>query len=276
MKMLILGATGFLGSTLFGFASKKPNIVVKGTSRYSNGNVHIIQVDIIDKQSIEEVIKQFEPDVVVWSLMNGEKEDELTDRGLINLLEVIEKETKFIFLSTDALFGDGIGDYMESDQTGLFPQDSPLYTYVSSKRKAEKIIQHRHLNHVIVRTGPLYGEDFDQNMEQRTKRLIKQIEIGEQPEAASNLFKTFVHVEDLAKAILEISSKEFTGILHMGPTQKESYYSFYKKRLLQLGYESSVVRPYLIEEGQIPHLPLDTSLNTKKAKALLETSFREL
>ncbi|MFJ5768709.1 NAD-dependent epimerase/dehydratase family protein [Psychrobacillus sp. NPDC093180] len=274
--MLILGATGFLGSTLLGLATKMPNTFVKGTSRYSNEDAHIIQVDVIDIQSIEKAIKQIEPDVVVWSLMNGEKEDELTDIGLRNLLEMIEKETKLIFLSTDAIFVDGRGNYTESDQTGSLAPDAPLFTYVTAKSKAENIIQHKHLNHVIVRTGPLYGEDFNQKIEQRTKKLIKQIEIGEQPKAYVNVYKTFVHVEDLAKAILEISSKQFTGILHIGPMQKESYYSFFKKRLSQLGYENSLVQPYLIEDGQMPHLALDTSLNTEKARTLLETAFREV
>ena len=104
--------------------------------------------------------------------MNGEKEDELIDTGLMNLPAVIEKETKFIFLSTDAIFVEVKGNYKELDQTGSFAPDAPLYTYASVKSKAEKIIQHRHLNHVIVRTGPLYGEDLNQNIEQRTKKLL--------------------------------------------------------------------------------------------------------
>ena len=274
--MLILGATGFLGSTLFELASKTQNIFVQGTSRYSNNNNDIIQVDVTDKLSIEKAIKQFEPEVVIWALMDGKKEDELIDTGLINLLAVMEKETRFIFLSTDALFIDGAGDYIESDQTGSPPKDSPFHTYVNAKRRAENIIIARNSDDIILRTGPLYGEDFNQKMENRTQRILKQMTSGEHPEAASNLYKTFVHVEDLAKAILEISSKEFTGILHMGPMQKESYYSFYMKRLLQLGYDNSAIRPYLIREGDNPHIALDTSLNTQKANSLLETSFRKI
>lgn len=276
MKMLILGATGFLGSMIFGLALKTQDIFVKGTSRYANENRNIIQVDVTDKLTLEKVINQLEPEVVIWSLMNGEKEDVLIDKGLINLLTVIKKETKLIFLSTDALFVDGAGNYMESDQTGSLPKDTPLHTYVNAKRNAENIIKTRHLNHVILRTGPLYGEDYNRNIEQRTERMLKLLKNGEQPRAASNLYKTFVHGEDLSKAILEISRNKFTGILHMGPMQKESYYSFYVKRLLQLGFDNYAIRSYLIEEGDNSHLPLDTSLNTQKANYLLETTFRNV
>ncbi|MFJ8065118.1 sugar nucleotide-binding protein [Psychrobacillus sp. NPDC096426] len=274
MKILILGATGYLGSTLFDLASRKENVVVYGTSRYPNENVNIIQVDVTDKLSIENVISQLEPEIIIWSIMDGEKENLLTDLGLTNLLTIIQKETRLIFLSTDALFVDGTGGFVESDKTGSLPSDAPLSTYVNAKMKAENIIRSCHINHVILRTGPLYGENFNQNIEQRTKRILKQIKEGQPTKAASNLYKTFVHVVDLSNAVLEVAMKEFTGMLHVGPMQKESYYSFYQKRLTQLGYDRSAVHPYLIEEGHARHLPLDTSLNTKKAKDLLKTHFR--
>ncbi|TQR19427.1 sugar nucleotide-binding protein [Psychrobacillus vulpis] len=201
---------------------------------------------------MEKVIKQLEPDVVIWSLMNGEKENVLIDIGLTNVLAAIQKDTKLIYISTDALFVDGIGDYIEADQKGSLPKDAPLSTYVNAKRRAESIIKRRHVNHVILRTSPLYGEDFNQNIEQRTQRILIQIKEKQYTEATQNLYKTFVHVHDLAKAILEISVKEYTGILHLGPMQNESYYTFYKKRLKQLGYDNSVIQPHFIKEGEIP------------------------
>ena len=147
----------------------------------------------------------------------------------------------------------------------LYLIEAYLATYVNAKMGAENIIKSTHLNHVIFRTGPLYGEDINQNIEKRTKKILKQIKEYGHAKAASNLYKTFVHIGDLSKAILEVLLTNFTGILHVGPMQKESYYSFYQKRLIQLGYYQSVVHPYLIEEGDAPHLPLDTSLNTEKA-----------
>jgi len=110
-------------------------------------NSCIFQVDVTDKLSIEKVIKQLESEVVIWSLMNGEKEDVLIDGGLLNLLAVIEKEIKVIFLSTVALFVEGAGDYTESDQTGSLPEDATYLTYVCAKRRSENILKDRHLNH---------------------------------------------------------------------------------------------------------------------------------
>ena len=49
MKILILGATGYLGSTLFDLASRKENVIVHGTSRFPNKQANIIQVDVTNK-----------------------------------------------------------------------------------------------------------------------------------------------------------------------------------------------------------------------------------
>ena len=61
--------------------------------------------------------------------MDGEKENLLTDIGLTNLLTVIQNETKLIYISTDSVFVEGTGNYVESDQTGSLPNRS-IFSYI--------------------------------------------------------------------------------------------------------------------------------------------------
>jgi dTDP-4-dehydrorhamnose reductase len=245
MKLLVLGATGFLGSKLLGLSTKHNNLAVYGTSRQPNNKLNILQVDVTNNKSIEETVKFVNPDIVIWTLMDSQKETDLTDKGLVNLLSVINKETKLIYMSTDAVFV-----------------------------KAENLIRSRHSNHVIIRTGPIYGIDSNQNIEKRTLRIIKQIEKKHEIEVPSNLYRTFVDVEDLANAIFELSMIDYAGTIHCGPPQIESYYSFYKKRLEQLGQYIGLIRPYTIFKEEDPYISLDTSLNTSFARQLLKTHFR--
>lgn len=88
------------------------------------------------------------------------------------------------------------------------------------------------------------------------------------------MYKTFVHIEDLSKAIIELSAMNFNGVLHVGPTQKESYFTFYKQRIKSLGYDESLIQPEVVNPIEQPRLPLDTSLNTQKATKILKTQFR--
>lgn len=275
MNVVILGATGFLGSTIFQLAIKNADFITKGTSRTSNANPNIIKLDVTDRNSLKK-ITEIKAGIVVWSLMDMEKENELVEVGLRNLLAVLDNKTKLIFLSTDALFVEGRGNYKEDYEPGSLPQSGHLSTYINAKKKAESIIKENHSNHVIIRTGPIYGKSATQEIEQRTLKVIRSISNGEKIEAASNLFKTFVHVEDLSLAILELAQSNFTGIIHLGPKQKESYYSFFKKRLAKLGIDSSLVIPTVINPEVEPYLPLDTSLNTQKASSLLQTIFRNV
>ena len=126
MKVLILGATGFLGSTLFQKALEDESLTVVGTSRLSNVAKKIIPLDVMDKHLVAETIESIKPDVVIWCLMSMENEDQLIEIGLKNVVTHLSEVTKFIFISTDAVFVDGRGDYDELDPTGLLPSEARL------------------------------------------------------------------------------------------------------------------------------------------------------
>lgn len=273
MKILILGATGFLGSNLFQKASEKKSLTVFGTSRFQHENSNIMQVDVTNKESLGSIIREINPDVVIWSLMNFEEETQLIKLGLNNLLTEIENETKLIFLSTDAVFVEGVGGYKESDQTGTLPREAALAEYVNGKYSGEKLILNKHPNHVILRTGPLYSNG-NQVIEKRTVQLIERIKENNSFEAWTNVYRTFVNVNDLSSAIIELTEIRFNGILHAGPIRKESYYTFYRKRLEQLGFNYNLLCPIKTSKEDVPNLSLDTSLDTQKSHQLLKTSFR--
>ncbi|MFD1735382.1 sugar nucleotide-binding protein [Bacillus salitolerans] len=275
MRILILGATGFLGSTLFGLAEDL-NYTVLGTSRYVHEKSNIIKLDVTDKNEVGQIIQEYLPDVVIWTVLNMNEEDLLINAGLTNLMSAISEEMKLIFLSTDGVFSEGIGGYTESDKTIPIAEEAPLATYFNSKIIGEKKVRDNHPNHIILRTGPLYGKDLNQNIEQRTQKMISEVEEKGFFHAASNMYRTFVHIDDLSKAILELSNMDFNGTLHVGPLQKESYFTFYQKRLRNLGYDEIVIKPSLLDPNENPFIPLDTSLNTQRVNGLFKSLFRSL
>lgn len=122
--------------------------------------------------------------------------------------------------------------------------------------------------------SPLYGKDFYQNIEKRTQKVLRKIEGNNFFKASANLYKTFVHIEDLSKAIIELFTMKFSGLLHVGPPQKDSYFTFYQQRIKSLGYDENLIQSDIINPMEQPYLPLDTSLDTKKATKILKTKFR--
>lgn len=273
MRILILGATGFLGLKLYQIASENKNFTVFGTSRFQNDQSTFLKVDVTNKKSIGSALKNIDPEVVIWSLMNFKEESQLINKGLRNLLSEIDISTKLVFLSTDAVFVEGAGSYTECDPIGTLPNEATLANYVNGKYAAENLILSSHSNHVILRTGPLYG-DNEEYLEKRILQLIERVKNNHPIEAWGNVYRTFVNVQDLSNAILELCEIDYNGILHVGPIHKESYYTFFKKRLEQLGWNSSLLSPVEISKEAFPLLSLDTSLDTQKARLILQTNFR--
>ncbi|MFV2049785.1 NAD-dependent epimerase/dehydratase family protein [Metabacillus sp. YM-086] len=103
MKILILGGKGFFGSSIMAQALLK-NITVYGTSRTISNSINIIKTDVSNKTSLLSLLDKSVPDVIIWALMSDKNEIELVNNGLLNLLSLIKKETKLIFMSTDAIF----------------------------------------------------------------------------------------------------------------------------------------------------------------------------
>ncbi|MDP4086858.1 MAG: sugar nucleotide-binding protein [Bacillota bacterium] len=271
-RLLILGATGFLGSTIFEFAKKSGMFDVTGTSRQLVNQLNYVSLDVTNRVDLGKTISEQNPSIIIWSLMDQDNEMYLIENGLKNLLEIVDKRTKFLYISTDAFFNEQIGHYHESYalRPTLF-NSTRMSNYAKAKLTGEIIVQENHPNHIIIRTGPLYGKDGNNHIEKRTERIIKLICNNESNiNIPTNLIKTFVHVEDVANAILELCLKDHRGIIHLGPAKKESYFTFFKKRLQQLGYNNEVLCPVLDDH------PNDSSLDTQFAYSILDIEFRAL
>lgn len=274
MKVLVLGASGYLGSYVY---SKLQQIdyEVYGTS-YRSLRESLYKIDVNDKNQAKKII-DIKPDIVIWSLMSQDDEKKLTECGLSYILKMLPQSTKFIYMSSDSVFSSGRGDYKEDDPTQYLSEDNPLYLYANAKVDAEKKVK-EHKNHIIVRTGPIYGKDVNGNWDNRVSFLYENLRNMKRIMRAINLYKTFIHIDDLSNALIEMIKLDYVGIIHVGPLEKESYYSFNKKIAKELDLDDSLIdEDYLTkDEANSRGIPLDTSLNTLKSRKILSTSFRHV
>lgn len=274
MKILLLGASGYLGKSLYS-KLKMTAYEVIGTS-YQKQHQELIRIDIINPSDLFEMVK-LRPDVIIWSLMSGNDEIKLTELGLAPLLKNIPPTTKLIYISSDSVFANGEGNYKEDDPTSYLSDVNPLHQYANAKKDAEKMVI-KHYNHLIIRTGPIYGQNTDGKWDNRIANLKEQLSNGKRLKRTDNLYKTFVHIDDLVASIIEMIEKDIKGIIHAGPMQKESYYSFNLKIANKLNLDYSLIdsEQLTLEEANSKGIPLDTSLNTEKISNMIKTSFRNV
>ena len=277
MNIVILGSSGYLGSTTYNKLKMDKNLTVIGTRNHLSNRDDLVALDVLNNKTVAEFFKIHNVDVVIWCIMDRLNEKTVLENGLKNVIDNLNGQ-KLIFVSTDA-FAEGKGNYDENTVMQYYSDLNPLSSYANSKIDAEKLIEEKLSNYVIVRTGPIYGKDsFGNWSDQRAVNLRCKFENGEEIRFHENMYKTFVHVEDLACSLLELSKLDYKGIIHIGPSTKESYYRFNKKIAEEMGFDSSLIQKSIMSEKESNEqgIPLDTSMNTEKVKSILSTKFRNL
>lgn len=163
-NILIIGASGFLGSHLYNFLKLELNsYFVQGTYFKNKTNPELYFLDLTNKRELEYYILEIKPDILIW--LSGWKPKECEENysqairlhidPLINIIEILNREkinSKIIYLSSDYVF-DGIkGNYTEEDKT------NPRTNYGKLKGASEQILLNLHSNSKIIRTSAVMGQ----------------------------------------------------------------------------------------------------------------------
>ncbi|WP_341791067.1 SDR family oxidoreductase [Rickettsia endosymbiont of Gonocerus acuteangulatus] len=142
MKILILGATGMLGNSMFRFLSTDKNLDVYATSRSSSARSYfskdladkiVSNVEVENHDSLVEVLNKVKPNVVINCIglvkqladandpLKALPINSLLPHRLAGLCELVV--SRLIHISTDCVFSGKKGNYKESD----FPDCYDLY-----------------------------------------------------------------------------------------------------------------------------------------------------
>ncbi|MGY0694714.1 sugar nucleotide-binding protein [Virgibacillus sp. FSP13] len=270
MKICVFGANGYLGASVYKQLKHVEADEVVGTylqePALSDG---LVKLDVNQPESFSAFYKQENPDVVIWAVMSGPNEHKLTDQGLMHLITHLTPETKLIYLSSDFVFSDGNGPYEEADPLSNLPEDHSFHNYTNGKVKAERLIDNELTNYVILRAGPIYGENGIGKLDERTDQLSYHLRSGKPIEFRDDLVRTFVHIDDVTNVIEEMIYNDATGVFHVGQDESQSFYEFMKATAKQLGYDDSLVKKASEVERVDAEIPKDTSLVTNRIKQVI-------
>lgn len=146
IKLLILGPTGLLGSTLLGYFSKQSEFKCYGLIRKNSDkiklkqsyintkNIKLYKVNYKNKNKIKEIFKKVKPNLIIncigvvkQIINNNEYSEIIRVNSLLPhyLMELInlQKKVRFIHFSTDCVFSGLKGNYLETD----FPDADDIY-----------------------------------------------------------------------------------------------------------------------------------------------------
>lgn len=217
MKILITGANGQLGYELQHSCPAEYELIL----------TDVDSLDITNPQSINLVLDQFQPQVIIngaayTAVDKAESEPELADN--INHLAVKhlaqaaqERSIKLIQISTDFIF-----DGSQSLPYSVEAKANPLSVYGATKWQGEEILRQTLADHLIIRTSWLYsvhGHNF-------VKTMLKLMATKDNLNVIYDQIGTPTWANTLAHTIWHCIAKSATGTLHCSDQGVASWYDF--------------------------------------------------
>lgn len=268
-KVLVIGV-GFLGNYIIK-QLKTDNFITLGTKTTANSNS--VSLDITQKQDIEKIILEFNPDCIIncaarvdvdFLEKSPQTAYSINSDGVKNLAELSDKYNKrIIHISTDSIF-DGIqGNYSENDVP------HPINIYGKSKEMGEKHLRNIHQNYVIIRTnfyGIHNGGKFLFNWIKNSLELKKQIT------GFDDVLFSPVEIGNLSEIIEEFVMNDFIGTVHVSSNDAVTKYDFAIKIAKCFGYDTSLINKKSINSFNfIAKRPKNTSLNNNYVFKIIKT-----
>jgi len=237
MKVLVVGSNGQLGKEITKQFKGKHELILKD----------IPEIDITDYESIERLISEENPAVVInaAAYTNVEKAEDDEDTalrvnalGAQNLALACRKaHTKFVHISTDYVF-DGTNKvaYEEFDAT------NPLSVYGKSKLWGEKLVEQVGGEYYILRTSWLYGDGPN-----FVRTMLKLAEQRDRLTVVADQYGTPTYTKDLVWVIERLIQTEFYGLYH-ATNQGSCTWCDFARKIFEIAGKSVSVDPVTTAE----------------------------
>lgn len=271
MKILIIGATGMLGSAIM-MTPTDHHLWGTYLGQKPKSN-KILELDITNRESVEQILQNCNPDAIIHTAAltnvdfcenNPDLAKKVNVDGTQYLIQ-FAKEIKsyFLYISTDSVFDGEKGNYKEEDIT------NPLNIYAQTKYEGElKVLNYQKSS--IIRTN-IYGFNWLPK-----QSIVEWILNTLRKEENINLFKD-VHfspilVNNLSEILFEIIERKLTGVYHVAGSDSITKLGFGKLIAEMYNLKEDLINPISIKSLNLKaQRPLNPSLNCEKIQKKVKT-----
>jgi dTDP-4-dehydrorhamnose reductase len=249
MRVLIIGASGFIGHSLIRRLQQESDYVVSNTYN-SRSPQHAddtwYPLDVTDHPRLSEVYLQVRPDVVVLlaaiaDVGTAEREPERATAVKVDGAAQVawlcaQHQARLVFLSSEYVFGGTRGNYREDDAP------DPNTHYGRNKLEAELAIARAASAWSVIRTSFVYGWPLIGRQNVATG-IIDRLKRGDRFDGHTDTYRTPIYVEHLTTGIMRLVADYHPGIYHIAGEDWLSMYQFARLVAEVFDLESSLVTP---------------------------------
>ena len=270
MRLIITGATGYLGQRL-ALQAARDHEVVAGYCRHPDAVTvgEPVKLDFQDPAALGNTLRDLEldakRDVIVHTAALNPGGDEnwmhtVNVEGSRTVAQVAaDAGVRCVHVSTDVVHDGRHGPYDDD------VSPSPLNTYANTKADAESAVLKAQPNSVVVRTSLIYGLHA---LDRGTQGFVERLEAGETLKLFYDVVRQPIWVETLSKALIELAESRYTGYLNVAGEQAMTREQFGLKMLRYW----QVPEPHRVKavaaSKMSSKIPLDLRLKLDKAKSL--------
>lgn len=221
MKVFVTGVKGQLGYDVMRELEKRGYNDAAG--------VDIEEMDITDGESVDKVITDSNPDVVIhcaaWTAVDLAEDEDKKDKvhlvnavGTENIAKVCKKlDCKMIYISTDYVFdGQGTRPWNPDDER------NPLNVYGQTKYEGELAVEKWLDKYFIVRIAWVFG----QNGKNFVRTMLNLGKTHDKLTVVNDQIGSPTYTPDLAKLLVDMAESDKYGIYHATNEGFCSWYEF--------------------------------------------------
>jgi dTDP-4-dehydrorhamnose reductase len=277
-RVLITGTNGMLGKDIAAVLIDKDDFEVFGVNRVKDSCLeenHSVLCDITDFSKLNNILNEIKPNIIINCAANVnvdecEKNREYAYKLNAEATRVLaaynQRDTKFVYISSDSVFDGETGYYKEEDRT------SPLNYYAWSKLEGENLALKENKNSIILRTN-IYGLHKSKG-NSLVEWALKNLQDNKEISGFDDVLFNPVYTKQLARIVRELLNINFKGILHTGCRDAVSKYRFLLRLAEKFNIDPSYVRRSSIESITFnARRPKKTNLNIDKLSSILNLQF---
>lgn len=272
MKILVTGSSGLVGSQVVKDLTKQNHHV--HSCYYNAKPKHGVptKLDLVNFDDIKNTLSITKPDAIIHlaamtSVDLCESEPNIAMRINANATKILAEQAGkinsfFVYVSTDYVFDGKRGMKKETDKP------HPLGVYGSSKLEGELLLNNLTSSYAIARTSTPFG--FHKTKKSFPIWVKENLETKKEIPVLVDQFTSPTHISNLSKMLIEITTRQIAGIIHLAGATRISRYEFAEMIADKLYLDKTLLRPTKISDmSWRAERPMDSSLDVSLATKIL-------